>query len=616
MCGVTALYAYHPSALAIDRSEIERMDRVLASRGPDGRGVWYSEDGRVGLGHRRLAIIDPDARAAQPMASACGRYLISFNGEIYNHRELRGELEARGHRFRTESDTEVVLAAWAEFDTGMFQLLRGMYAFACWDTTARTLLLARDPYGIKPLYFADDGWTLRVASQVRALRACGGVSDLLEPAGQVGFLLFGSVPEPYTCYQEIRAVPAGTWIRCDAFGPAEPVRHCRISDMFRIRPDAPDMDEDAIHHTVRAAIQDSARHHLVSDVPVGVFLSGGVDSGALVGAMRDLGQTDVQTITLQFDEFRGLEEDESVAAEEVGRRYGTRHHARLVTRGEFDGDWPRILEAMDQPTIDGVNTWFVSKSARELGLKVALSGLGGDELFGGYDGFLRIPRWVHAMRVPGAIPGLGRALRVLSAPLLGRQSRVSAKIAGVVELGGTWAGAYLLKRGLFMPWELGDILGTELVAEGLARLSWRGLLERSLEHDPGDDFARVATLEASQYLLNQLLRDADWASMAHSVEVRTPFVDATLTRALGQLGCLRRFGTGKTLLADVPSEALPESVRRRRKTGFNTPMSAWLGPGPDRAVDPRRTGAGARRAPDSWARRMALTWARREAWCP
>jgi len=346
----------------------------MAARGPDGVGEWYSSDERIGLGHRRLTIIDLSERGAQPMASADGRLVVTFNGEIYNYRQLRASLERRGYAFRSQTDTEVLLHLYAEKGEAMVGELRGMFAFGLWDAEKGALLLARDPYGIKPLYYADDGWTLRFASQVKALVAGGRVSRAQEPAGWVGFCLFGSVPEPFTTYQEIRALPAGSTLWVDRIGPREAKRYFSIADTYREAEVArlPAEGED-LQVAARDALVDSVRHHLVADVPVGAFLSSGIDSGALVGLMRDVGQQDIQTVTLAFEEFRGTREDEAPLAEEVAARYGTRHTTRFVTEQEFRDDLPRILDAMDQPTIDGINTWFVSKAAHELGLKVAIS---------------------------------------------------------------------------------------------------------------------------------------------------------------------------------------------------------------------------------------------------
>jgi len=281
-------------------------------------------------------------------------------------------------------------------------------------------------------------------------------------------------------------------------------------------------------------------------------------------------------VTLSFEEFRGCAEDEAPFADQVARRFGTRHVNRVVTQREFAEDLPEILAAMDQPSIDGINTWFVSKAAHELGLKVAVSGLGGDELFGGYASFHQIPHMVRIMRVPSRVPLLGRAIRGGTARLDLAAFGLSPKFAGLLEYGGSYPGAYLLRRGLFMPWEITNVLPIEFAMEGLRRLRPIEHIASSLEPDPGSSFARVAALESSLYMQSQLLRDTDWASMAHSLEVRVPLVDSLLLKSTARHlagGHIRR---GKELLALSPSTPLAMESRDRRKTGFGTPIRKWI----------------------------------------
>lgn len=538
------------------------------------------ESRRVAFGHRRLSIIDLSEAGAQPMVSADGRFVVTFNGEIYNYHALRKYLEPKGYQFSSRTDTEVLLHLYADKGERMVHDLRGMFAFAIWDNQHRTLFLARDPYGIKPLYYADDGWTFRFASQVKALLAGGAISRDPEPAGQVGFYLWGSVPEPFTTYQAIRALPAGSTMLVDRIGAHEPRRYHSISQVH-CDGETHERRRGALTTTqtqteIREALLDSVRHHLIADVPVGAFLSAGIDSGALVGLMRDAGQRDIQTVTLSFEEFHGRAEDEAPLAEEVARVYGTRHSTRTVTECEFKSDLPRILEAMDQPTIDGINIWFVSKAARELGLKVAVSGLGGDELFGGYPSFRDIPRWVRLLAAPSRVPGLGRAVRIM-AHRLGGTFGLNPKAAGMLEYGGSYTGAYVLRRGLFMPWELFDILDRDVVERGLRRLAPMRRVAAELVPLPRSSCAKVGTLESALYMRNQLLRDADWASMAHSLEVRVPLVDSVLLRTVAGLpGAASTTGVSKTYLANSPAVPLPPSVRGRAKTGFTTPIAGWV----------------------------------------
>jgi asparagine synthase (glutamine-hydrolysing) len=610
MCGLAGIFAYHYAALPTDRAELRTIRDHMATRGPDGQGEWFSRDGRVALGHRRLAIIDLTDAGTQPMCSADGQLVVSFNGEIYNHRHLRRELETKGRQFRTDSDTEVLLHLYDEKGIDMLADLRGMFAFALWDARKHAMLLARDPYGIKPLYFADDGWTLRLASQVKAVLASPEVSRTPEPAGLAGFYLLGSVPEPYTLYQEIRSVPAGSYQWVDESGPHSPKQYFSVATIWANASQEAPVGRDELQHIVRTALLDSVRHHLVADVPVGAFLSAGIDSGALVGLMRDVGQQDIETVTLGFDEFRDTPQDETPLARKVAQHYGVHHCTHLVTEADFTRDLPHILAAMDQPSIDGINTWFVSKAAHEAGLKVAISGLGGDELFGGYPSFRDIPRWMRLMWLPSRIPGLGAMVEQVQAAFAPLFPSINPKAAGIVRYGGTCAGAYQLRRGLFLPHELADLMGADQAREGLRRLQPLRHISSVLNPLPGSSYGQVATLEATLYMRNQLLRDADWASMAHSLEVRTPLVDANLLCELaGSLVGSQTSGL-KALLANSPTNPLPDEVTRRAKTGFSTPITTWQQRGDAGNHWRKRTALAAEHCP--WARRWAFSVAMQE----
>jgi asparagine synthase (glutamine-hydrolysing) len=573
MCGIAGIMAYGASAPPPDERELIAMRDHMRARGPDGAGLWRSQSGDMLLAHRRLSILDLSDRGAQPMASADGRYHIVFNGEIYNYPDLRAELENIGARFVTDCDTEVLLHLFARDGLAMLRRLRGMFAFALHDSLERRLHLARDTYGIKPLYYADDGQSFRFASQVKALLASGGVNSRLDPAGLAGFCLLGAPPEPFTCHEAIRVLPAGHVLTVNARGAGAPRA---FETVAQILAEAETPAQSDFAPAVRAALRDSVKAHLLSDVEVGLFLSGGVDSSALLGLMRDCGQTRIRAITLGFDEFAGSRADEVGMAETVAAHYGADHIVRRVARAEFDADLPSLLDAMDQPSIDGVNVWFVAKAAREAGLKVALSGVGGDELVAGYPSFVEIPRWSRATFVPHLLPGLGAGLRRLGAALRPELARENPKLFSLVEYGGSYQGAYVLRRGLFLPHELPALLGAERAAAGLERLGLFDLVRSAMTPDPKDPTRRVCALESGLYLRNQLLRDADWAGMAHSVEIRTPFVDRTLLRAIAPIIPRLANRRGKATLADAPS-APPPKVLARPKSGFETPMRAWLG---------------------------------------
>lgn len=604
MCGLIAFFAYHPVAPDICRDELCAIRDHMSTRGPDGTGEWFSADGRVGLGHRRLSIIDLSEAGGQPMANEDGTVQLVFNGEIYNYQALREKLIGQGHIFRSHSDSEVLVHLYEERGEEMVHELRGMFAFALWDARRNAMLLARDPYGIKPLYYADDGWTVRAASQVKALLAGSHVSTLPEPAGIAGFYLTGSVPEPFTIYQEIRAVPAGSTVWLNHLGASAPRSYFSIAQVFHdATKETKRLSEPELTQVVHDTLLDSVRHHLIADVPVSAFLSAGVDSGTVVALAREAGAENLQTVTLAFEEYRSTHDDEAPLAREVAQVYGTSHRTRSLDEAEFQRELPNILGVMDQPSIDGINAYFISKAAAEIGVKVALSGLGGDELFSGYPSFRDVPQWVANSRLIARVPGLGRLTRAMLSHLVPRET--SPKIAGMLEYGGKFPGAYLLRRGLFMPWELKDLLGEEMAIEGLRRLDPLRQIGNAMKPDPRSSYSRVAALEASLYMRNQLLRDTDWASMAHSVEVRVPLVDAAVLKALAPVLSLHPSLANKRLLAQIAEPPLPLAVGQRSKTGFNVPLNHWLER--NKTLDVWRRLPVLTRPGTHWARRWAYT---------
>ncbi|HEX9161370.1 MAG TPA: asparagine synthase C-terminal domain-containing protein, partial [Thermoanaerobaculia bacterium] len=325
----------------------------------------------------------------------------------------------------------------------------------------------------------------------------------------------------------------------------------------------------------REQIRQSVRYHMVADVEVGAFLSSGKDSTSITAMAQDFTPTPLRTVTLAFDEYRGTRHDEAPLAEEVAKRYGFRHETRVLGREEFLRELPRMRAAMDQPTIDAFNSYFVSRAAAAHGLKVVLSGTGGDELFGGYSTFRKIPAFVRSMLIPSRLPLLPRAFRELHRALIRNNPKFSPKSGSSLEYGGTYAGAYLIKRGLFLPWELPSIIGLDAANEGLDRLNMIEQFEDALADDPGTGWSRVAILESMFLLRDQLLRDIDWAAMAHSLEVRVPLVDTFLLRAIAPR-ILHTRGDRKRLLVTAPHQPLPPEVLQRRKSGFTLPVKKWM----------------------------------------
>jgi len=606
MCGIAGQYAY---AGAINPELIDRLSKFLYKRGPDAHGSWESPDHLVRFAHRRLSILDLSSLANQPMIERESGCALVFNGEIYNFEALRKELITLGFTFRSRSDTEVILKGYLYWGEDVVRKLRGMFAFALYDPAKRALWLARDPYGIKPLYYADRKGCFTFASQAKPLHRILKQFSSVEPAALVGFMLLGSVPEPYTLWSGIRALPAGHSLWVTEKGVGQLKAYASVSDIWRRASQKPEHLASAeFKARVQAALRESVTAHQVADVPVGAFLSAGIDSGALVGLMAENRSTPVQTITLGFSRFRATGLDEVKYAEQISARYSTRQKTVWVSDADAIKDLSSALDDMDQPSIDGFNTWLVSKHAAALGLKVVVSGVGGDELFGGYSHFAQLPAWStrlrHLAKVPGLLP--------LAAIGIGAASRfglVHAKAADLCRVGPDFAGLYLVRRGLFMPWELPSLLDADLVSEGLAALRPPSFLTADMGQDFHSDYAMIAALEANNYLRNQLLRDSDWASMAHSLELRTPLVDFQLLKDLAPVlvGPRPPGLEGKRALALTPRLPLPNAVIDRPKSGFSLPMNDWLEQTP--VLDAWRGVPQLTKSGCHWSRRMAYALA-------
>ncbi|MDH3627645.1 MAG: asparagine synthase (glutamine-hydrolyzing) [Acidobacteriota bacterium] len=563
MCGINGIVRFDAGATPVSREELLLTRESMALRGPDGSGLWLDENGHVGLGHRRLAIIDLSDAGAQPMKSADGRYTLVFNGEIYNYRRLREALIRDGANFRSHCDTEVLLELYARHGAAMLPRLRGMFTIAIWDRRERSLFLARDPLGIKPLYIADDGRHLRFASQVKALLAGGAVDATVDPTSVAGFLMWGSVPEPRTLYRSVRAVPAGHYLLATDGRVGDPVPYYDLT-----RPPRPD------DSTLEATLEECVGDHLESDVPVAVFLSSGLDSSLLAALARRKAPEGLTTFTLQFDEFADTERDEAPLARQIAESLGTKHIERRVGKQDFLALYSDARRAMDQPTIDGFNTYMVSHAVREAGFKVVLSGLGGDELMGSYDSFSDVPRWQRRSQRLASVPGLSSIW-----PRLASLSGGRPKLRGLLRYGPTLPGAYFLRRGLFLPEELPRLLGTSAAADALANYSPLQDAGKFLDDDVVAQegvWRAVHVMETTQYMRNQLLRDSDWASMAHSLELRVPLVDAVLRDRFDAAHFEPAQSHGKSAVVRRVAPELPAEIWNRPKSGFGIPVAGWI----------------------------------------
>ncbi len=562
MCGIAGQLGRDPGDFAA------RVGPRLAHRGPDDAGVW--QDAGACLVHRRLAILDLSPLGHQPMASACGRWQLVFNGEIYNHAELRRRLEAEGQRFRGSGDTEVLLAWLVSRGQDGLGALRGMFAFCLYDTQERSALLARDPHGIKPLYLrSGPGGCLAFASELRALLAADGQPPSLNRQALGRYLATGSVSEPDTLVAGVQRLPCGhaaTWRQ----GRLTVQPWGALPESLVGATGATAMTAAEAVALNRSALEDSVAAHMVSDVPVGLFLSAGLDSASLLA----LAPRGLHTFTIGFATPGAGGFDESGPAARIAAHFGA-HHTPLNLTADQARQWlPAFLASQDQPSIDGYNTWCVARLATEHGLKVALSGLGGDELFGGYPSFRMVPklrRWRSLIGPAG--PPAAWLLRRLPQ---GRGARLQ-RITGLLDAPASLAEAYGCFRGLFSPAETQRLLAHWGLSAGPAvqAVARGGIGGGGGGGQVPGGREGVAWLEGSRYLRNQLLPDSDVMAMAAGLELRLPLVDARLQRRLAPIPAALRLAEGKQLLARSVPE-LPDWFLNRPKQGFRFPFQLWL----------------------------------------
>lgn len=581
MCGIFGIVARNTR---LDEGILKRGTASLAHRGPDDSGTVIIRDTvrepvEIGLGNRRLAILDLSPLGHQPMHDADTGNWIVYNGEIYNFRDVRKELEDCGVRFASHSDTEVLLKAYGRWGEECLPKFRGMFAFAVWDAERHCLVIARDPMGVKPLYYAESGAYFLFASEVRTLLGTGLFPKHIDPAGLINFLTYGSAYDPLTIVEGIRSLPPGHTLAWEDGN----LRMASYWDLVGNEAGPQSSSAQDQSHAVaqlQPLLEESVRLQLVSDVPLGVFLSGGIDSSALVSILTRGGLTPA-TFSIVFREAEFSEAEYSRA---VAKKFRTDHHEILVSQGDVLASIPDAIGAMDLPTMDGVNTYFVSRETRAAGVKVALSGLGGDELFAGYSGFRTIPRAERFGRFWKQLPKHLRASFASVFSTVAPASDQNRKLAALARANGRVLHPYFVSRMLFMPEQIDALFPNAAAAASFARASQCDALCRARVLDP---INRVSYLESRCYMLNTLLRDADFMSMSQGLEVRVPLIDHRLAKTVLSLpGAWKLDSTPKKLLVESLGGSLPQDVVYRRKRGFTLPFERWLREELRREIEP------------------------------
>ncbi len=531
---------------------VKAMCTIMQHGGPDDEGIFLQEDEHLVLGNRRLSLMDLSQGGHQPMHYQ-SRYSITYNGELYNFKTLKTELQQLGQTFTNNTDTEVILAAFAQWNTLSFEKLNGMFAFALWDAKTKEVFLVRDAAGIKPLYYSTGNNGLAFSSEIRGFGAVPYLQQKNNNAA-VYLLAYGHIPEPVTTLENVQPLPKGCFLKYNCHSATYNIQsfaHFSFSSNKKTEAETTAL--------VRATIKDAVVRQMIADAPVGVFLSGGVDSSIIAKLAENKEKKLLNTISVFFAEKQFSEEQYQ---QSVAKTVNSNHHALLITEQDFHGVFNSIKDAMDMPTCDGINTWFISKYAASLGLKAVLSGLGGDELFGGYPSFKRMQAALWLQQLPHKVL---KTAATSSAKKLHR--------ASFLRLDGL-KGIYLFLRGYFTPVEIAQHLGaTE--KEVMYILNNLPCAQQVKGLTAGN---MAGYMECNMYMQNQLLRDADVMSMANSLEIRVPFLDNEVIQLLFSTDEKIKFSgpLPKQLLINAFKDLLPEQVWNRKKMGFTFPFAAWM----------------------------------------
>ena len=530
---------------------VEKMNQSLAHRGPDATGIWNNE--KVSLGHRRLSIIDLSASGNQPMSSSDGNLILIFNGEIYNFKELKNELIAKGHTFRSTSDSEVIIYAYAQWGTEAFSKFNGMFSLAIYDKVKQQVILARDHAGIKPLYYHIDDDRLLFSSEIRGFKAFDSNWPAFEE-WEPYFLSFGFIPFPYSTLKNVFTLPKGHFLTLNLSNFSH-----SLKQFHHFSFSAKITNEKEAIQQVKEVLLSAVERHMISDAPLGIFLSGGIDSSLIALIADHLGHQNLNTLSITFNEATFNEEPFQDIV--LKRMRPHRHQAYKVDGAMFMEHIDDVFKAMDQPSWDGVNSYFISKCAHDAGLKTVLSGLGGDELFGGYPSFNRIGLISKLRFLPGFMTF---AAKYFPKDSLSRLTFLNTT---------TNYKDYLLLRGAYNPHLVSKITGTSEkdIMASLSKLTLN-------DYPEVRDQNLAAYLETNIYMENQLLKDTDYMSMWHSLEVRVPFLDRELMELMHSIDPAVKFNPSrpKYLLSKTFEDLLPREVVFRKKQGFTFPFSIWL----------------------------------------
>jgi asparagine synthase (glutamine-hydrolysing) len=551
MCRICGIVSHRLQPEQI-REKVSLMCTALQHGGPDDEGIFTDIEKKLVFGHRRLSIIDLSRNGHQPMADVNQKAWITFNGEIYNYLQLKTELIKSGAAFSSDTDTEVIIQAYLHWGVKAFSKLRGMFAFALFDKEKALTYLVRDTAGIKPLYYHIEDGQLSFSSEVKALKIAGIVNEA-DKNWQIRFLAFGHIPEPYTTLKNVFSLAKGYFLCWDGNKNSYTINSYQAAAVDKNYITDKNEAIARIHYTLKASID----RQLIADAPIGVFLSGGIDSSLITLLANEQKKNQLKTISVFFDEKAY---DESAYQKIIFDKIQGDKFTHLVKQQDFEDAFPQIIQAMDMPTNDGINTWFISKYAQKDGLKAVLSGLGADELYGGYPSFKRVKYLNYLRKLPSS-------LFSIAAPLAADQYK---KIEYLTH--NHVIADYLLLRGLFAPTDIAKILNVDVKEVNSI------LFSDTIAGTASYNKQYASWLETNLYMQNQLLRDTDVMSMSHGLEVRVPFLDEDFLSLTGMISPEIRFGENpaKKLLIDSFKDILPPAIWSRPKMGFTFPLQQWM----------------------------------------
>ncbi len=553
MCGISAII--HPKETHRVRETLERMNAAMAHRGPDADGVYTNQN--IGLGHRRLSIIDTENSANQPMLSFNKKWVIAFNGEIYNYVELKAN-ELQGVSFQTESDTEVILELFQKYGIECLSKLKGMFAFILHNIETAETFVVRDRYGMKPLYYSMQNDVYFIASELRALLASDAVPRKLNRSALEEYIETQTVCAPNTLIENVQLLEAGHYLH---FNKNETTKHC----YYRLLDDTSYelSDKKSSEKLLRTTLRESVAQHMRADVPFGAFLSGGLDSSLLVGLMSEVQSEKINTFQISFEEEAF---DERKYAQLVAKKFNTQHHEINLSANAFLKDIPAAIAAIDFPSGDGPNTYAVSKAAKEAGITVAISGLGGDELFAGYPVFQYMQSIEKSFLLRLSYPLRKSASALLNSISSSRSLRKKAELLGLPKA--NLASAFPLVRNV---WKTNELI-TRTTKHFEIENNFNFIFEKKYPL-----LNRVSAAEIESYMQHVLLRDSDQMSMAHSLEIRVPFLDHQVVELATHLSTnLKNPTSAKKFLTETFADLLPHEVVNRKKMGFTLPWSVWM----------------------------------------